>query len=43
MADDMKDFFSPKVKDQHTNDMFTKPGSVLYSIPIEPEVWKQVN
>jgi hypothetical protein len=43
MTDDVKDFVSKCERCQRTNDKFTKPGSVLHPIPIEPEVWKQVN
>ena len=43
MTDDVKDFVSKCERYQRTNDKFTKPGSVLHPIPIEPEVWKKVN
>ena len=43
MTDDVKDFVSICERCQRTNDKFTKPGSVLHPIPIEPEVWKQVS
>ena len=43
MTEDKKDFVSKCEQFQRTNDNFTKPGSVLHPIPVEPEVWKQVN
>ena len=43
MTDDVKDFVSICKRCQRTNGKFTKPGSVVHLISIEPEVWKQVN
>ena len=40
MTNDVKDFVTLCERCQRTNDKFTKPGSVLHPIPIEPEVWK---
>ena len=43
MSGDIKDYVQKCDRCQRNNDKFRKPSAILHPIPIEPEVWQQVD